>query len=173
MSAFLNFRRGKYQDAINDAQRYVTLFPASRRRGLRAVPDRRILFPPDPRRDARPGSRQEGDGCDGRGHRQISAIPNTPTTRTTRSTSRATRSPARRCRSAAIIAERHEYPGGGQPLPHGRGAIPDDAARRGGAAPADRDAIWRSASCRRRRRRPPCSGTISPTANGIRTATGS
>ena len=29
MSAFLNFRRGKYQDAINDAQRYVTLFPAS------------------------------------------------------------------------------------------------------------------------------------------------
>jgi outer membrane protein assembly factor BamD len=29
MSAFLNFRRGKYQDAINDAQRYVTLFPAT------------------------------------------------------------------------------------------------------------------------------------------------
>jgi len=29
MSAFLNFRRGKYQDAVNDAQRYVTLFPAS------------------------------------------------------------------------------------------------------------------------------------------------
>ena len=29
MSAFLNFRRGKYQDAINDAQRYVTLFPAN------------------------------------------------------------------------------------------------------------------------------------------------
>jgi outer membrane protein assembly factor BamD len=29
MSAFLNFRRGNYQDAINDAQRYVTLFPAS------------------------------------------------------------------------------------------------------------------------------------------------
>ena len=29
MSAFLNFRRGQYQDAINDAQRYVTLFPAS------------------------------------------------------------------------------------------------------------------------------------------------
>ena len=29
MSAFLNFRRGHYQDAINDAQRYVTLFPAS------------------------------------------------------------------------------------------------------------------------------------------------
>jgi outer membrane protein assembly factor BamD len=29
MSAFLNFRRGRYQDAINDAQRYVTLFPAS------------------------------------------------------------------------------------------------------------------------------------------------
>jgi outer membrane protein assembly factor BamD len=29
MSAFLNFRRGKYQESINDAQRYVTLFPAS------------------------------------------------------------------------------------------------------------------------------------------------
>jgi len=29
MSAFLNFRRGKYQDTINDAQRYVTLFPAT------------------------------------------------------------------------------------------------------------------------------------------------
>ena len=29
MSAFLNFRRGKYQDSINDAQRYVTLFPAT------------------------------------------------------------------------------------------------------------------------------------------------
>jgi outer membrane protein assembly factor BamD len=29
MSAFLNFRRGQYQDAINDAQRYVTLFPGS------------------------------------------------------------------------------------------------------------------------------------------------
>jgi len=29
MSAFLNFRRSNYQDAINDAQRYVTLFPAS------------------------------------------------------------------------------------------------------------------------------------------------
>jgi outer membrane protein assembly factor BamD len=29
MSAFLNFRRGRYQEAINDAQRYVTLFPAS------------------------------------------------------------------------------------------------------------------------------------------------
>ena len=29
MSAFLNFRRGKYQEAINDAQRYVTLFPAN------------------------------------------------------------------------------------------------------------------------------------------------
>ncbi len=29
MSAYLNFRRAKYQDAINDAQRYVTLFPAS------------------------------------------------------------------------------------------------------------------------------------------------
>jgi outer membrane protein assembly factor BamD len=28
MSAFLNFRRGKYQEAINDAQRFVTLFPA-------------------------------------------------------------------------------------------------------------------------------------------------
>jgi outer membrane protein assembly factor BamD len=29
MSAFVNFRRGDYQEAINDAQRYVTLFPAS------------------------------------------------------------------------------------------------------------------------------------------------
>ena len=29
MSAFLNFRNGKYTEAINDAQRYVTLFPAS------------------------------------------------------------------------------------------------------------------------------------------------
>jgi outer membrane protein assembly factor BamD len=29
MSAFLNFRNGQYQEAINDAQRYVTLFPAS------------------------------------------------------------------------------------------------------------------------------------------------
>jgi outer membrane protein assembly factor BamD len=29
MSAYLNFRRGKYQEAINDAQRYVTLYPAS------------------------------------------------------------------------------------------------------------------------------------------------
>ncbi len=29
MSAFLNFRRGKYTDAINDANRFVTLFPAS------------------------------------------------------------------------------------------------------------------------------------------------
>lgn len=29
MSAFLNFRRGKYQEAINDAERYVTLFPAT------------------------------------------------------------------------------------------------------------------------------------------------
>jgi len=28
MSAFLNFRRAKYQDAINDATRFVTLFPA-------------------------------------------------------------------------------------------------------------------------------------------------
>jgi len=29
MSAFLNFRRTKYQDAISDAERYVTLFPAT------------------------------------------------------------------------------------------------------------------------------------------------
>jgi outer membrane protein assembly factor BamD len=29
MSAFLNFRRAKYQEAINDAERYVTLFPAT------------------------------------------------------------------------------------------------------------------------------------------------
>jgi outer membrane protein assembly factor BamD len=29
LSAYLNFRNGQYQDAINDAQRYVTLFPAS------------------------------------------------------------------------------------------------------------------------------------------------
>ncbi len=29
MSAYLSFRRGQFQDAINDAQRYVTLFPAS------------------------------------------------------------------------------------------------------------------------------------------------
>ena len=29
MSAFLSFRRGQYQDAINDGERYVTLFPAS------------------------------------------------------------------------------------------------------------------------------------------------
>jgi outer membrane protein assembly factor BamD len=29
MTAYLNFRRGQYQDTINDAQRYVTLFPAS------------------------------------------------------------------------------------------------------------------------------------------------
>jgi outer membrane protein assembly factor BamD len=29
MSAFLNFRKAKYQDAISDAQRYVTLFPAT------------------------------------------------------------------------------------------------------------------------------------------------
>lgn len=29
MSAFLNFRRGKYQDSVNDAQRYVTIYPAS------------------------------------------------------------------------------------------------------------------------------------------------
>jgi outer membrane protein assembly factor BamD len=29
MSAFIHFRRGQYQEAINDAQRYVTLFPAS------------------------------------------------------------------------------------------------------------------------------------------------
>jgi outer membrane protein assembly factor BamD len=29
MSAFVNFRRGQYQEAINDAQRYVTLFPTS------------------------------------------------------------------------------------------------------------------------------------------------
>jgi outer membrane protein assembly factor BamD len=28
MSAFVNFRRGKYTEAINDAQRFVTLFPA-------------------------------------------------------------------------------------------------------------------------------------------------
>ncbi len=29
MSAFISFRKGNYQDCINDAQRYVTLFPAS------------------------------------------------------------------------------------------------------------------------------------------------
>lgn len=29
MSAFLNFRRSRYQDAITDAERYVTLFPAT------------------------------------------------------------------------------------------------------------------------------------------------
>lgn len=29
MSAFLNFRSGKYQETVNDAKRYVTLFPAS------------------------------------------------------------------------------------------------------------------------------------------------
>jgi outer membrane protein assembly factor BamD len=29
MSAFLNFRNGRYTEAINDATRYVTLFPAS------------------------------------------------------------------------------------------------------------------------------------------------
>lgn len=29
MSAYLNFRRSNYQEAINDAERYVTLFPAS------------------------------------------------------------------------------------------------------------------------------------------------
>jgi outer membrane protein assembly factor BamD len=29
MSAFVHFRRAQYQDAINDAERYVTLFPAS------------------------------------------------------------------------------------------------------------------------------------------------
>jgi outer membrane protein assembly factor BamD len=29
MSAFLHFRRAQYQDAINDAERYVTLFPAT------------------------------------------------------------------------------------------------------------------------------------------------
>jgi outer membrane protein assembly factor BamD len=29
MSAFLNFRRGKYTEAITEAERYVTLFPAS------------------------------------------------------------------------------------------------------------------------------------------------
>ncbi len=29
MSAYLNFRRGRYPDTINDAKRYVTLFPAS------------------------------------------------------------------------------------------------------------------------------------------------
>jgi outer membrane protein assembly factor BamD len=29
MSAYLNFRRSRYQEAINDAQRFVTLYPAS------------------------------------------------------------------------------------------------------------------------------------------------
>jgi outer membrane protein assembly factor BamD len=29
MAAFINFRRGKYQDAVNEAQRYVTLYPTS------------------------------------------------------------------------------------------------------------------------------------------------
>jgi outer membrane protein assembly factor BamD len=29
MSAFLNFRRGRYPEAVNEAKRYVTLFPAS------------------------------------------------------------------------------------------------------------------------------------------------
>ena len=29
MSTFLNFRRGQYQDAINDGKRYVTLYPRS------------------------------------------------------------------------------------------------------------------------------------------------
>lgn len=29
MSAYLNFRSGKYQEAINEAQRYVTLYPSS------------------------------------------------------------------------------------------------------------------------------------------------
>jgi outer membrane protein assembly factor BamD len=29
LSAFLSFRKGQYQDAINDAERYVTLFPRS------------------------------------------------------------------------------------------------------------------------------------------------
>jgi outer membrane protein assembly factor BamD len=29
LAAFLNFRRGDYQEAVNEAQRYVTLFPAS------------------------------------------------------------------------------------------------------------------------------------------------
>ena len=29
LSAYLHFKRGQYQDCINDAQRYVTLFPAS------------------------------------------------------------------------------------------------------------------------------------------------
>jgi outer membrane protein assembly factor BamD len=29
MAAFVHFRRGEYQDAINDAERFVTLFPAS------------------------------------------------------------------------------------------------------------------------------------------------
>jgi outer membrane protein assembly factor BamD len=29
MSAYLNFRRAKYQEAVNDAQRFVTLYPTS------------------------------------------------------------------------------------------------------------------------------------------------
>src|SRR3712207_642355 len=29
MSAYLNFRRAKYQEAVNDAQRFVTLYPTN------------------------------------------------------------------------------------------------------------------------------------------------
>ena len=74
MSAFLHFRRAEYQDAINDARALRDALSGERRRGLRAVPDRRILFPPDPRRDARPGPRAEGHGCHGRHPAEISGL---------------------------------------------------------------------------------------------------
>ena len=74
MGAFANYRQGKYDEAINAAKRYLTLYPVDRGRGLRAVHHRPELFPPDPRRDAGPEGIAPRHRGDGRGRR--SAGPN-------------------------------------------------------------------------------------------------
>ena len=74
MSAFLNFRRGKYQDAINDAQRYVTLFPAHPDAAYAQYLIGESYFRqiPDVTRDQDSGA--EGHGRDGRGDPQVSGF---------------------------------------------------------------------------------------------------
>ena len=138
MSAFLNFRRGKYQDAINDAERYVTLFPASEDAAyaqyligesyFRQIPD--VTRDQDLAKKAMdamgeviakyPDSEYANDA-----HNKIDVALD--------------QIAGKEMQIGRYYEERHEYPGCRQPLPHGRGAIPDDAARGGGTVPSDRD----------------------------------
>ena len=124
-------------------------------RRLRAIPDRLVLFRPDPRHHAATSSAPRRR-CR-RSTRWCANIrtPNTPPAAKRKIEVARDQLAGKEMDTARYYQKKRDYIGGDQPLQGGDHAIPDDAPRRGGADAPDRDlhvARHRQRGADRRRR---------------------